>query len=106
MKPALKLILSLFIVLISINSTKAGNDDIGYHLKFKIAGLQSDTIYLVTYEGNRKLHFDTAMVNANGEFAFKNSKKLKVGMYALIHKGRFLIQYLIGKETNMTMTTC
>ncbi|NQY68469.1 MAG: DUF5106 domain-containing protein, partial [Flavobacteriales bacterium] len=92
----------LLINLLGLNASAEKNT--GYELKFEIDGLASDTVYLVNYQGNKIMYFDTTVVDTKGQFAFKNTKKLKVGMYGLFYNGRILLQF-IGKETSMKIVT-
>ncbi|NQY08409.1 MAG: DUF5106 domain-containing protein [Flavobacteriales bacterium] len=104
MKSTHKLFIAVIALLLSISAAQAEKSESGYNLSFKIEGIQPDTVYMVSYQGNKVMYFDTTIINTQGEFTFKNDKKLKVGMYGVFHRKRILIQF-IGKETNMKMST-
>lgn len=78
----------------------------GYHIKFKIKGIQDTTIHLGHFYGEATLLKDTAQVNSNGEFFFDGKKTLRQGVYFLVlGKNKVGVDILIGNDQSFAMTT-
>ncbi|MGC3944968.1 MAG: thioredoxin-like domain-containing protein [Chryseolinea sp.] len=62
----------------------AGFSQAGYHLKFKVEGLNDTTVYLGNFYGETTYLKDTARSNNRGEFEFKGAKPL-------LYRGEYFI---------------
>ena len=66
-------------------------------LEFRIAGAESDTVYLANYYGNRLFYTDTAMASAKGEVVFAREKGYKAGVYAVVVDGPKYFEFLVNE---------
>jgi hypothetical protein len=88
----------------------AGFSQGGYHLKFKIEGLNDTDVYLGNFYGETTYLKDTARANSKGEFEFEGSKPLLYrGMYFLVlmqnGKPARQFDFLISDKQQFSMET-
>src|SRR6188768_1503168 len=73
------------LVIICLLLPLIGFSQAGYHLKFKIEGLNDTTVYLGNFYGETTYLKDTARSNSKGEFEFKGPKPLVYrGVYFVV----------------------
>lgn len=77
----------------------------GYHFKFKVNGVKDTVAYLTNYFGEKLYYKDTAQVDKNGFFEFKDTNNLKGGKYAVVLPGPkyfeiVVSEYAIDMETD------
>ncbi len=100
-------LLLVFFAMLSSNlvhgSTNA--DKPGYNIKLKVKGLSpKDTVYLAYYYGDNKYLKDTAIVEANGSFAFTGKENLPGGLYLVVFPGKRFFE-MVCKEQNFALET-
>ncbi|HWY98288.1 MAG TPA: redoxin domain-containing protein [Bacteroidia bacterium] len=73
-------------------------------IKFTIKGLKNTVCYLGGHYGDHDFIYDTAKVDANGNFQFSGDKELDGGVYFIISADKKkLFEFIIDKEQKFSM---
>lgn len=87
----------LSIAVTACNSYAQKPEQKGYHFKFKVNGVHDTLAYLTNYFGEKLYYKDTAVVDKNGFFEFKDTNNLKGGKYAVVLPGPTYFEIVVNE---------
>lgn len=90
-------------LLAAMATTLIGQGQETHNLKFKVNGLNGDTVYLANYYGDKLYYRDTAVASATGQFTF-DRELYAGGIYAVVCPGPKYFEFLLN-ERSFSMET-
>lgn len=96
-----KSLLLLFVLLFSLNNSKAQ----GYDIRINMKGIKDTMVFLVKYTWDQQYVVDTCQKIKSGQIQFKGKKPLDAGMYILVSQASSVyFEFFVTDSQKMTIT--